>query len=63
MYVCICKAVTEQQVREAIADGHGSLPALCAQLGVTAQCGKCREEVQELVAERVAVHCTGFVEG
>ncbi|MEY2632756.1 MAG: hypothetical protein RIR00_1410 [Pseudomonadota bacterium] len=41
MYVCICHAVTESKLREAVALGADSLRALRNELGVASQCGKC----------------------
>ena len=41
MYVCVCKAVTERQVREAVSDGARSLKDLRRELGVTSDCGQC----------------------
>jgi bacterioferritin-associated ferredoxin len=41
MYVCICHAVTESQVREAIADGTDTWRKLCRRLKVGTQCGTC----------------------
>ncbi|MBP6654951.1 MAG: (2Fe-2S)-binding protein [Propionivibrio sp.] len=41
MYVCVCKAVTERQVRQAVSDGAHSLKDLRRELGVTSDCGQC----------------------
>ena len=41
MYVCVCKAVTESQVRQAVRDGARSLKDLRRELGVTSECGQC----------------------
>jgi bacterioferritin-associated ferredoxin len=41
MYVCVCQAVTERQVREAAQRGVNSVKALKEGLGVAAQCAKC----------------------
>ena len=41
MVVCLCKNVTEGQLRQAICEGHRTLKDLRAHLGVTSQCGKC----------------------
>lgn len=41
MYVCICQAVTERQVREAVASGIESMRGLREQLGVASECGRC----------------------
>lgn len=49
MYVCICNAITESSVREAIAEGADSVPALRAALGVGSGCGTCNEVVAQMV--------------
>ena len=41
MYVCVCKAVTESQVRQAVSGGVQSLKDLRRELGVTSDCGQC----------------------
>lgn len=41
MYVCICQAVTERQVREAVNQGVSSMRGLREQLGVASECGRC----------------------
>lgn len=41
MYVCVCKAVTERQIREAVSDGARTLKDLRRELGVTGDCGQC----------------------
>jgi bacterioferritin-associated ferredoxin len=51
MYVCICNAVTERQVRECARAGTCSLEDLALQLGVGAGCGRCRECAAELLNE------------
>jgi bacterioferritin-associated ferredoxin len=41
MYVCVCKAVTERQVREAVEGGVQSMRDLRQHLGVASECGRC----------------------
>jgi bacterioferritin-associated ferredoxin len=41
MYVCICKAVTEKQVSQAVNSGVTTLRHLRDELGVTRECGRC----------------------
>ena len=41
MYVCVCQAVTDRQIREAIAAGARTLKDLRRDLGVTRDCGRC----------------------
>ena len=41
MYVCICQAVTDRQIREAALGGARTLKDLRRDLGVTRDCGRC----------------------
>ena len=41
MYVCICKNITDNAIKVAIADGALTLRELRVKLGVTSECGKC----------------------
>ena len=43
MYVCICNAITERQVRECAKQGACTLDDLTAALGIGAGCGRCRD--------------------
>ncbi|WP_066458761.1 (2Fe-2S)-binding protein [Castellaniella caeni] len=47
MYICVCNAISERQVQEAIAQGAGDLSDLQAQLGVATCCGQCAETATE----------------
>ena len=52
MYICLCNAVTEGQVREcAQGEGACSLEELIATLGVGAGCGRCRDCAAKVLAE------------
>lgn len=42
MYVCLCNAVTDRQIREAAARGVDTLDALTCATGCGACCGSCR---------------------
>ena len=42
MYVCICNAVTENDIKSAVKDGANCLNHLQTKLGVSNQCGQCR---------------------
>ncbi len=41
MYVCLCKAVTDSQIREAVENGTKHFGQLRKELGLATQCGKC----------------------
>jgi bacterioferritin-associated ferredoxin len=47
MYVCVCNAVTDSQIREAAQGGARTLRDLRQQLGVTRDCGRCASCAQE----------------
>jgi bacterioferritin-associated ferredoxin len=51
MYVCICAAVTDREVRKAAAAGADTLDKLTMALGVGAGCGCCREAAQQVLVE------------
>jgi bacterioferritin-associated ferredoxin len=59
MYVCVCRAVTDSQIRDAVETGAGSLKDLACRLGVATRCGSCREHACALLHEaRAAGSCT-----
>ena len=51
MYICLCNAVTEREVREFARQGCESLDELRAELGVGSCCGRCRPAAQEILDE------------
>ena len=54
MYICICKSVTDKQIRRAAAKGVDNLYELRESLGVGAGCGNCRSHAQEILQESAA---------
>ena len=51
MYVCICNAITDKQIRDAAKAGATDLWALQHELGVGSQCGSCKETAAEILSE------------
>lgn len=49
MYVCVCKAVTDSQIKSAIRDGACTRKQLFQCFGVGADCGKCNKHVRQLL--------------
>lgn len=41
MYICVCHAVTENQIHQAVREGTTKLKDLRHKLGVTSDCGLC----------------------
>jgi bacterioferritin-associated ferredoxin len=56
MYVCLCKGVTDSQIKEAIYDGATSVGQLRKCLGVASQCGKCGVSAREILQETLATN-------
>jgi len=56
MYVCVCKAVTDQQIRTAIEQGLCSRKQLFQCFGVGADCGKCNPHVKEMLKASQQFH-------
>ncbi|MBS0619219.1 MAG: (2Fe-2S)-binding protein [Spirochaetes bacterium] len=50
MIICSCANVNDKQVKNALASGARTLADLQQNLGVTMQCGRCREAVFEEIA-------------
>lgn len=48
MYVCLCKAITDRQVRHAVTSGAVSMRELRRQLDVCSGCGKCGSRVRQV---------------
>ena len=46
MIVCVCKAVSDRQIRTAVKGGATSLRDLTRELGVGTCCGKCLPEAK-----------------
>lgn len=43
MYVCLCHAITDRQIKDTVAAGAQSLGDLQSQLGVATCCGCCAD--------------------
>ncbi|GAC1038092.1 bacterioferritin-associated ferredoxin [Pseudomonas sp. No.117] len=51
MYVCLCRGVTDKQIREAIYDGCCSYREVRESTGCATQCGKCACLAKQVVKE------------
>ena len=47
MYFCICKSVSDTQIRQAVEQGARSVGELSAQFGLGDQCGRCLDSIGE----------------
>ena len=51
MYVCLCKGITDRQIKEAVYDGATTVGQLRKCLGVASQCGKCGVTTREILQQ------------
>lgn len=56
MYICICNAVTDRQIKEAVKNGATTLIDLEFELGVATGCGRCVESAMELLPRPLVEH-------
>jgi len=49
MFVCVCHAVTDTQIREAVENGCCSMRDLRNELNVATQCGRCACHARDLL--------------
>lgn len=60
MYVCICRAVTDRQIREAALGGALTLQDLQRELGIAQDCGRCAPCARNCLDAANAIHkCKG----
>lgn len=53
MYVCICHAITDREIREVVNRGANSLPDVQQHVPVAGCCGRCQDTAQQIVEECV----------
>lgn len=51
MFICICNAIRETDLRRAACQQRGDAEALYARLGFAPQCRQCLEEADQIVEE------------
>ncbi|MBD8874454.1 (2Fe-2S)-binding protein [Rhodanobacter sp. DHB23] len=56
MYICLCNAVTDHDIRREVADGVRSFAELQARTGCSDCCGCCESEARACLAQAVEQH-------
>lgn len=51
MYVCICRQITDRDIRERCQDGVTTFSELRTELGLASDCGRCGRYAREIIAE------------
>ncbi len=51
MYVCICRQITDKQIREVCSEGGSRIADLRDRLGLASECGKCGKHALSILSE------------
>ena len=54
MYVCLCKAITDTDIREAVDQGAVHVGHLAERCGLGTGCGRCQDTAEQLIEEHLA---------
>ncbi|MDG4562356.1 MAG: bacterioferritin-associated ferredoxin [Candidatus Competibacter sp.] len=49
MFLCICKSISDTQIREAVDQGARTIGDISARFGVGVECGKCLDDVRQFL--------------
>ena len=61
MIVCVCRRISDHQIRQAAADGAVSLECLQFELGVATQCGRCADCASRVLCDARAAKMQAHV--
>ncbi len=51
MYICVCNAVSDREIRQVVYEGASTLQQVHAKLPVGRCCGRCVDAVREVIEE------------
>ena len=54
MYVCVCKSITDKDIRKAVANGTHSFSSMRRDLNLASQCGKCGGLARQIFDESIS---------
>lgn len=55
MYVCLCRGITDQDIKDAMADGAQSYREIRDQLDLGTCCGRCAPEAKAIISEELSL--------
>ena len=58
MYICLCKGITDTQIRKEVGEGVSCLSDLSAKTGVAAQCGRCAQCAKDVITSCQQGNCS-----
>jgi len=53
MYVCLCKSVTDHQIKASVENGITSFDEMQSHLQVSTVCGACECEVKQIIQQKL----------
>lgn len=53
MYICVCNAVTDSEIRDAVSDGVNSFSELSFRTGCGTKCGGCVPQARAIMDEKL----------
>ena len=53
MYICICKSITDSQIRAAADNGDDTVRKLKKKFGLASCCGSCIEMTESILKENI----------
>lgn len=56
MFVCVCKGITDKDIRQAVNQGDQSIKIIKETLGVASQCGGCVTLAKEIIDEQLVAN-------
>ena len=57
MFVCLCKAITDHEIRDAVDQGVTSFADMQSHLNVSTVCGGCSCEVKLVMEKKLKAEC------
>jgi len=57
MYLCVCRALSDRQVRQAVIEGAETVGAVFRACGTAPQCGSCMHRMRAYVAAHRPAGC------
>ena len=58
MYVCLCNAISDRQIRAVVERGAASLAEVQAHLPVANCCGSCQDCATAVIQDHVQTYCS-----
>ena len=54
MYVCLCRGITDQDIKEAVANGADSYREIRDMFDLGTCCGRCAPETRAIISDEIA---------